>query len=90
MESRVYKPSIEDYKMASQTQAVSNGESMKQETKAECGGELSANVYQIAILNKLLPRGYKFDLYESVRKTDSFDRKPPRPKKSVIPPPPSI
>ncbi len=55
----------------------------KAETKADGGGELCANVYQIAILNNKLPRGYKFDLYENVRKTDSFDRKPSRPKKNV-------
>ena len=62
----------------------------KEETKVEGLGELNASVYQIAILNNKLPRGYKFDLYENVRKTDSFDRKPPRPKKAVHLPHPTI
>jgi hypothetical protein len=33
-------------------------------------GVINANVYQIAVLNNMLSRGFKFEAFENVRKTE--------------------
>ena len=38
-------------------------------------GELNANVFQIAKLNNMLPRGYRLELYETVRKNEPSEFK---------------
>ena len=43
-----------------------------------------ANVYQIAHLNKLLPKGFKFELYDIFKKNDTSGSKKGK-KHSVIP-----
>lgn len=52
--------------MTSENVQASSGASPYEDVK----GELIANVYQIAILNNLLPRGFRFESYENVRKSD--------------------
>lgn len=36
---------------------------------------IEANAYQIAILNKMLPKGFKFDLHELVKKSQELHSK---------------
>jgi len=50
----------------------------------EVKGEIAASVFQIAILNNMLPRGYRFEAYENARKNDFFQPKAGKRKKVVI------
>lgn len=36
--------------------------------RAEGHRDLMANILQIAVINKMLPKGYKFELYETVKR----------------------
>ena len=46
-------------------------------------GEVSGNVFQIAILNNMLPKGYKFEAYENAHKGSDYDSKSGKRKKKV-------
>ncbi len=46
-------------------------------------GELPASAFQVAILNNLLPRGFRFELYENARKADPTNAKCAKRKKPV-------
>ena len=46
--------------------------------------EITATIPQIAILNNLLPRGFRFELYESVQKLDPSFIKTGKRKQVVI------
>ncbi len=45
--------------------------------------ELNANVFQIAKLNNMLPRGYRFELFETMRKNEPSQFKSGKRKKVV-------
>ncbi len=46
-------------------------------------GEISTTVPEIAMLNNMLPRGYRFELYENVRKSSPFEARSGKRKKPV-------
>eukprot|EP01022_Parablepharisma_sp_SALTPOND_P034414 TRINITY_DN916_c0_g1_i1.p2 TRINITY_DN916_c0_g1~~TRINITY_DN916_c0_g1_i1.p2 ORF type:complete len:530 (-),score=67.04 TRINITY_DN916_c0_g1_i1:10370-11959(-) len=54
-------------------------------TGQELKGELNANVFQIAKLNNMLPRGYRLELYDTVRKNEPSEFKSGKRKKVVSP-----
>jgi hypothetical protein len=38
-------------------------------------GHLDANAYQIAMINKMVPKGFKFDVHELVKKAQELHSK---------------
>lgn len=46
-------------------------------------GAIQGNVYQLALLNNMLPRGYKFELAENIKKQEALESRNIRKKKNV-------
>lgn len=47
-------------------------------------GILNATVYQIALINNLLPRGFKFEQADNIRKVEAESKSSKRKKKVII------
>ena len=58
--------------------------SVTENTNPDLRAELNASVIQIAMLNNKLPCGYRFELYETVRKNEPSEFKTGKRKKMVF------
>lgn len=52
-----------------------NGHKNDHEEEENKLGHIDANAYQIAMINKMLPKGFKFDVHELVKKAQELHSK---------------